>query len=121
MRFALLALLLALAYAAAYAVGAALSYRQLSVQTGGLGGRQLVRFGVRIAVVVGLSTGLAYAARLGMDELLDGTGKLEVLLRLAAIGLVGMGSYLILARLFRLREVNEVTALLTSRLGRSGR
>ena len=112
---------LVLAYAAAYAVGAALSYRQLSVQTGGLGGRDLVRFGVRIALVVGLATGLAYAARLGMDELLDGGGKLEVLVRLAAIGLVGAGSYLVLARLFRLREVTEVTALLTSRLGRPKR
>lgn len=110
---------LVLAYAAAYAVGAALSYRQLSVQTGGLGGRELVRFGIRIAVVVALASGLAYAARLGLDEVVGGSGKLEVLLRLAAVGTVGMGSYLLLARLFRLTEVNEVTALVTSRLRRS--
>ncbi len=112
---------LVLAYAAAYAVGAALSYRQLSTQTGGLGGRELFRFGVRIAIVVGLSTGLAWAARFGLDELLDGSGKLEVLVRLGAMGLVGVGSYLLLARLFRLTEVTEVTELVTSRIGRSGR
>lgn len=112
---------LVVAYAAAYAVGAALSYRQLAVQTGGLGGRALFRFGVRIVVVVALSTGLAYAARLGLEEALPGTDKLEVLVRLAGIGLTGMGSYLVLARLFRLSEVTEVTALVTTRLGRSGR
>lgn len=110
---------LVLAYAAAYAVGAAVSYRQLSTQTGGLGGRELVRFGIRIALVVALTTGTAYATRLGLDEVVAGDGKLEVLLRLAVVGTVAMGSYLLLARLFRLTEVNEVAALVTSRLRRS--
>ncbi|MCX6395098.1 MAG: murein biosynthesis integral membrane protein MurJ [Propionibacteriales bacterium] len=110
---------LVLAYAAAYAVGAVLSYRQLSVRTGGLGGRSLVRFAIRIMIVVALSTGLAFAARLGLAEVLDSGSKVAVLVRLAVIGSTGMGSYLVLARLFRLGEVNDVTAMVTSRLRRS--
>lgn len=112
---------LVIAYATAYAVGAALSYRQLSVQTGGLGGRSLVRFAIRIAVVVALSAGLAFATRIGLEEVLGGTDKLAVLARLAVIGTVGMSAYLLLARLFRLSEVNEVTTLVTSRLKGSRR
>lgn len=112
---------LVIAYALAYAVGAAVSYRQLSLVTGGLGGRALVRFMVRITVVVALAGGLAFAARLGLDELLPGSGKLEVLARLAGIGVVGMGSYLLGSRLFRITEVNDVTALVGSKLRRSGR
>jgi len=109
---------LVLAYAAAYAVGACVSYRQLSGQLGGLGGRRLLRFGVRIGVVVAVSAGLAWLARLGIHHLLDGTDKLTVLVRLGVIGLVGLGSYLVLARLVRLDEVTEVTRMLTGRLGR---
>ncbi|MFL6174964.1 MAG: murein biosynthesis integral membrane protein MurJ, partial [Marmoricola sp.] len=41
---------LVVAYAISYAVGAAISFRQLAVQTRGLGGRDLVRFAVRIIV-----------------------------------------------------------------------
>jgi putative peptidoglycan lipid II flippase len=110
---------LVVAYAASYAVGAALSYRQLSMQTGGLGGRELFRFGVRITIVVAISAGLALVARVGANHLLNGSGKIEVLVRLGFVGAVGMGSYLVLARIFRLTEVNEVTGLVAARLGRA--
>ncbi|RNL60861.1 murein biosynthesis integral membrane protein MurJ [Nocardioides marmoriginsengisoli] len=109
---------LVIAYAIAYAVGAAISYRQLSVVLGGLGGRELLRFAVRIAVVVGLATGIAYGAREGLEQLLDDTSKVAVLLRLAVISGIGLGAYLGLARLFRVAEVTEVTALVTSRFRR---
>jgi putative peptidoglycan lipid II flippase len=107
---------LVLAYALSYAVGAAISFRQLAVQTGGLGGRALVRFAIRIAVVVGASVGLAWLTRWGLDQVVDGSDKLSVLVRLVVVGAVGMGSYLALARLFRLSEVTEVTRIVTDRI-----
>jgi putative peptidoglycan lipid II flippase len=109
---------LVLAYAASYAVGAAVSYVQLSRQLGGLAGRRLLRFGVRIGLVVAVSAGLAWLAREGIHHLLDGRDKPTVLVHLAVIGLVGVGSYLPLARLVRLDEITEVTDLVAARLGR---
>jgi len=108
---------LVLAYSAAYAVGAFVSYRQLTVQVGGLGGRRLLRFAVRIGLVVAATAMIALAARLAVHELLPGREKLVVLVRLAVIGGAGLVSYLVLARLVRLEEVSEVTGALTSRLG----
>lgn len=109
---------LVLAYAVAYAVGAVVSYVQLSGQLGGLGGRRLLRFGVRIAAVVALTATAAWLAREGGNRLLEGTDKLTVLAHLGMIGTAGGLSYLLLARLFRLDEVAEVTRTLTGRLGR---
>jgi putative peptidoglycan lipid II flippase len=110
---------LVIAYAVSYAVGALVSYRQLSVQVGGLGGRRLLRFGVRIGLAVGLSAALAWLAREGIHRLLGGTDKLTVLVHLGVIGLVGAGSYLLLARAVRLDEVGEVVQVITGRVRRS--
>jgi putative peptidoglycan lipid II flippase len=112
---------LVLAYAIAYAVGAALSFRQLSVQTHGLGGGELVRFTVRVAFVIGLAMLLAWAARTGVDHVFGGTDKFTVLFRLAVVGLTEVGSYLAFARLFHLTEVTDVTSLATSALTRRRR
>jgi len=109
---------LVIAYALSYAVGATLSFRRLSAEVGGLGGARLVRFGLRIGLVVAVSAGLAWLARLGIHRLLDGTDKLTVLVHLGVIGLVGGASYLVLARLVRLEEVTEVIGALTGRLAR---
>ncbi|MFL6060331.1 MAG: murein biosynthesis integral membrane protein MurJ, partial [Marmoricola sp.] len=106
---------LVIAYTVAYAVGAALSFRQLSVQTHGLGGRDLVRFAVRMVVVVGTTVVVALLVRLGLDQVVDGPGKLAVLFRLVVIGGAGGAAYVGLARLFHLTEVTEVTALVTAR------
>jgi putative peptidoglycan lipid II flippase len=108
---------LVVAYAVAYAVGACLSYLQLSRQLGGLAGRRLLRFGVRLASVVAASAALAWLARMGIHELLDGDDKLTRLVHLAVIAVVGGGTYLALARMVRLEEVTEVTRMLTGRLG----
>jgi putative peptidoglycan lipid II flippase len=109
---------LVVAYTIAYAVGAVVSYSQLSAALGGLGGRSLVRFAIRIAVIVAASTALAWLARTGIDQVVTGDAKINALVRLAVTGLVGAGSYVLLARLVRLDEVTEVTGVLTSRLGR---
>jgi hypothetical protein len=79
-----------------------------------------VRFGARIGLAVAVSVTLAWLAREGVHRLLTGDDKLTILVHLGVIGVVGLGSYLLLARLVRLQEVTEVTDLLTRRLtGRS--
>ncbi len=114
---------LVLAYALSYAVGAALSYRQLSTLINGLGGRDLLRFAVRMLVVVAVSVGIAWSVRLGLAETVTSDGTTAILFRLAVVGGTGLGSYLLLARLFRIPEVTRVSAhvsgLVTSRLRRS--
>jgi putative peptidoglycan lipid II flippase len=107
---------LVIAYTLSYAVGAVLSYRQLSVQVGGLGGQRLLRFAVRIGLAVGGSAFLAWLAREGVHRLLTGTDKLSVLVHLGVIGLVGGVSYLFIARLVRLDEVGEMARALTGRI-----
>ncbi|MGO4254877.1 murein biosynthesis integral membrane protein MurJ [Marmoricola sp. RAF53] len=112
---------LVISYTIAYAVGATLSYAQLSRRTGGLGGRSLVRFGIRMAVVVGLSVGFAWLVRTGLLEVLGGSGKVDAAVRLVLVGSAGGIAYLALARLFHLEEIGEVVGLLTARLPRGRR
>lgn len=110
---------LVLAYTVSYAVGALLSWVNLSRQVGGLDGARMLRYSVRLLVVAGLATGLAWAARWAAYELLPGQGKPEMLVHLGLVGLTGMIAYLLLARLFRIGEVTEVVGMVTSRLRRS--
>jgi putative peptidoglycan lipid II flippase len=109
---------LVIAYSISYVVGAVLSFRQLSVQVGGLAGRRLVRFALRMTLAVAGCAALAWLAREGSHRLVPGSDKLSVLVHLGVIGLVGMATYLLLARLLRLEEVGEVVQAVTSRLGR---
>jgi putative peptidoglycan lipid II flippase len=111
---------LVLAYTASYAVGAALSYRQLSIQVGGLSGERLLRFAVRIGIVVGLSAVLALLARHSVHGALTGNDKPTALAHVIVEGAVGVLAYLVLARLVRLDEVSEVTRMLAGRAGRRG-
>lgn len=109
---------LVLAYTAAYAVGAGISYLALSRELGGLGGRRLARFAVRIGAVVALSAGAAWLGREALLEIAGGEGKPAQLLRLAVVGALGAVTYLALARVFRVREVGEVVGTLTARIRR---
>ncbi|MCW2844297.1 MAG: murein biosynthesis integral rane protein MurJ [Nocardioides sp.] len=111
---------LVIAYACSYAVGATASYVILSRTVGGLAGRRLVRFLVRVLIAVALSGAAAWGVRQGVTGVLPGAGKLHALLDLAVVGLVFLGLYLGLARLLRITEVTEVVSLVTRRLpGRS--
>jgi putative peptidoglycan lipid II flippase len=111
---------LVLAYATSYAVGAALSYRQLSVQLGGLSGGRLLRFGVRIGLVVGLAAVVALLARHGIHGLLGGHDNATALVRVVVVGAAGTLAYLVLARVVRLDEVSQVTRMLAGRVGGRG-
>jgi putative peptidoglycan lipid II flippase len=109
---------LVIAYACSYAFGAVTSYVLLSRQVGGLGGRRLVRFLVRLLIAVGTSAAAAWGVREGLGELVPGEGKWQAVLGLAVVGTVFFGIYLGLARVLRISEVTDVTRLLTRRLSR---
>ena len=102
------------AYGAAYLVGAALSYRVLAGRLGGLHTTRLVRFVVRLALCVAGSTAAAWGALLGVDALLE-EGRLQAVVSLAVAGVVDVGLFLLLARLTRLREVDDVVRTLLRR------
>jgi putative peptidoglycan lipid II flippase len=110
---------LALAYGGSYAVGAVTSYVVLRRALGSLEGAELLRFTVRMVIAAGLAGAAAYAWRTGFLTLLDGEGnKAWSLLLLASTALVDLAVLILLARLMRIREIGEVTSLVTSRLRR---
>jgi len=105
-----------LAYACSYGVGAVISYTLLSRQVGGLAGRRLLRFAVRLAIAVGISAAAAWGLRELLREVLPGTSTWHAVLDLAIVGTAYLAIYLGLARMLRISEVNEVMALVTRRL-----
>ena len=107
---------LVIAYACSYAVGALISFVMLSRTVGGLAGRRLVRFLVRLMIAVGISAAAAWGLRQGMAELVPGQGKMHAILDLAVVGSAFVGIYLGLARLLRISEVTDVMRLVTRRL-----
>jgi putative peptidoglycan lipid II flippase len=112
---------LVLAYACSYAVGAVTSYTLLAREVGGLDGRRLVRFLVRLVIAVGISAAAAWGLRELLAELVPGNSTWHAVLDLAVVGVAFLAIYLGIARLMRLSEVNDVMALVTRRLrGRRG-
>ena len=110
---------LALAYGGSYAVGAVTSYVVLRRVLGSLDGATLLRFCVRMVLAAGLAGAAAYAWRTGFVTLLGDDGnKAWSLLQLSTTALVDLGVLLLLARAMRIREINVVTSLVTSRLRR---
>jgi len=112
---------LVLAYTASYIVGSAVSYlvlrRSLAKGGGGLATATTVRFLVRLLV----ATGVAAFASWGMATVLPGhddPSHLLALLRLVLVGGANVLVFLVLARLMRLTEVNEVIDTVTRRLRR---
>ena len=107
---------LVLAYACSYLVGAVTSYTLLAREVGGLAGRRLVRFLVRIVIAVGISAAVAWGLRELLSDLVPGTSTWHAVLDLAVVGVVFLACYLGIARLLRISEVNDVMALVTRRL-----
>jgi putative peptidoglycan lipid II flippase len=107
------------AYIASYVVGATLSYLVLRRVLGGLGTRALVRFAVRLLLVVAITVGVALGVLVLLGGWGDELGKPAALARAVAVGGTAGVTYLGLARLFRLREVTSVVDTVTRRLRRS--
>lgn len=112
---------LTIAYACSYAVGAATSYVVLSRTVGGLDGARLVRFGVRLLIVTGLTAAVGLGARELVHAVVPGRGTLSAVVDLAVVGVAFLATYLVMARVLRLTEVSEVTSVVTRRLRGQGR
>jgi putative peptidoglycan lipid II flippase len=110
---------LVLAYGGSYLVGAVGSYALLRHVLGGLETPALVRFLARLVIAAGVATLAAWAVRYGVERLwAPGPGKVQALVELAAVGLVDVLLFLVLARMMRITEVTSVMALLARRLRR---
>jgi len=112
---------LVVAYAASYAVGSVVSYTLLRRELGGLRTPTLLRFAVRMAIAVAVSTLAAYAARELLGFLGEEPTNVVAALRALVITLVDVAVFLVLARLLHLREVTEVVDTVTGRLPGRGR
>ena len=108
---------LVVAYGCAYAVGALTSYAVLRSRLGGLQTPVTVRFLVRILIAAGLAALVAWLWRWGFTQLwpLDG-GRLQAVTLLLTTTLVDVVAVLLLSRLMRITEVNEVVAVVVRRL-----
>jgi putative peptidoglycan lipid II flippase len=108
---------LVIAYGGAYAVGALGSYLLLRHVLGGLETPALLRFLARLAAAAGLAGAAGWAVLLLVDALWPDDTKVRALVALGSVGVATGLVYLGLARVLRLREVNEVVALVTRRRG----
>lgn len=109
---------LVVAYAGSFVVGAVASYLLLAREVGGLDSRRLLRFMVRLGVVVGIATAGAALTRVGMHSLVGVDGKLQLLASVLVTGLVDVVLVLVLAKATRITEVTEITSELTRRFVR---
>lgn len=110
--------MLVVGYLAAYVVGAGLSYAVLRRTVGGLQTAALVRFLVKMALVVGSAAGAALLVTRGLAGLGETPPPLLALLRGGAAGLTGAAVVLLGARLLRIEEVTSVVDTLAGRLRR---
>jgi putative peptidoglycan lipid II flippase len=110
--------MLVVAYLASYAVGAVVSFVVLRRTVGGLQTAQLVRFLVRMAIVLVAAGGAAWLVGLALSGLGERPGPLVGLVRGGASGLAGFVVVLVGARLLRVREVTTLVDTVAARLRR---
>jgi putative peptidoglycan lipid II flippase len=107
---------LAVGYVAAYWLTLVVGWIVLSRQIGGLQTGRTLRSLARMAVA-GLITFVVMAAGLvGINQVAPGSAKLDAVLRIVVLGVLGAAVYLGLAKLLRITEVTEVLATLRRRV-----
>jgi putative peptidoglycan lipid II flippase len=110
---------LALAYGASYAVGAVVSITVLSHRLGGLDRGALLGFVGRVAMAAVPAVVLSALVLAGLEALgLDVELKRDSLLLLTVGGVLGVATYIGLARAFRVEEIGRVVAMVTRRTAR---
>jgi putative peptidoglycan lipid II flippase len=110
--------LLVVAYLTSYVVGAATSFVLLRRTVGGLETPQLLRFLVRMAIVLAAAGGVAWLVEHGLAGLGEYPGPLLSLLRGGLSAAAGMLVLLAGARLLRVREVTGLVDTVAARLRR---
>ena len=110
--------MLVVAYLASYAVGAVASFVLLQRTVGGLQARRLVRFLVRMVLVLAVAGGAAWLVELALAGLGERPGPVVGLLRGGTSALVGLLVLLVTSRLVRLREVTTLVDTVAARLRR---
>lgn len=113
---------LAAAYGASYLVGALVSIHVLTGKLGGLGRRELSTYLLRVLCAALTAAALAWLSVFGLERLgLEGDNgnKADAMVILAVGGLVGLGSYVALARMLRINEIASMVRLVAAR-GRRG-
>jgi putative peptidoglycan lipid II flippase len=118
---------LGLAFALAYTISVFLAFYTVSKRTNGIHGRRLAKSSVRIALS-GAAMGLVvWFASLGTGKLFDTTLSTTLNPKLIAIAQIGAGIsvgvtvYVVVARVLRVRELDQVLASIGRRLRRSRR
>ncbi|GAA5105268.1 hypothetical protein GCM10023339_00960 [Alloalcanivorax gelatiniphagus] len=110
--------MLVVAYLSSYAVGAVASFVLLQRTVGGLEAPRLLRFLVRMALVLAAAGAAAWLVELALAGLGEHPGPAVGLLRGGTAGLVGFVVVLLLARLLRVREVTSLVDTVAARLRR---
>jgi len=109
-------LALAAGYSGSYWLTLLIAWRLLSRRIGGLQTATTVRSLTRMGVA-GLVTVIAMeAVQLALRGLLAEHGRLAALLDIAAVGAVGLVTYVLMARTLHIAEVTEMVAVLRRRL-----
>ena len=99
---------LVLAYTASYVVGSLISYVVLRRLLGGLDTRRLVRFLVRLAIVAGISSAVAWGVARLVHGWIEQPGWPLAAGSALVIALVDVAVFVTLARVLRLDEVTAV-------------
>jgi putative peptidoglycan lipid II flippase len=112
--------MLVVAYASSYVVGAAISLTSLRREVGGIEGSALVRFLVRMLVVLAVAGAATWLTGWALTPLVGETpGPIPSLVRAGVAGLVGCVVTLVGARVMRVREVTSLVDIVAARLRRS--
>ena len=110
--------MLVVAYLSSYVVGSCVSFLVLQRTVGGLGAPELVRFLVRMAIVLAAAGAATWLVELGLSGLGDRPGPFVALLRGGLSGLAGGLVVLGGARLLHVREVTTLVDTVAARLRR---
>ena len=110
--------MLVVAYLASYCVGAVVSYAVLRRTVGGLETPQLLRFLVRMAIVLVFTAAAAWGVERALAGLGDYPGPLPSLLRGGLSAAAGLLVVLVGARLLRIQEVTSLVDTVAARLRR---
>jgi putative peptidoglycan lipid II flippase len=105
-----------IAYTISYAVGATLSWRLLHRILGATPGGELLGFLRRLVVAGLVTTAVTAALWWGLGRLGPDPAYVVALGRAAALTLVAVLTFVLMARTLRLREVTDVLELITRRL-----